>query len=115
LGDPGTPAPTPEATYHPTYGPLRNNVLLSVKVPADAKVFINDHLTQMKGADREYISHNLQSDAHYDFAVRVEFIRNGQTVSKNKTAKLTAGQSASFDFTQTVEQTVATPADTQNR
>jgi len=79
---------------------LRNDALVSVKVPAEAKVFINDRSTPSTGEDREYISRNLQSGAHYNYTVRVEFIRNGQKVSENKTVQLTAGQSANLDFTQ---------------
>jgi uncharacterized protein (TIGR03000 family) len=100
---PAAPAPAPAApdsTYHPTSAPLRNSALLSVKVPADAKVFVNDHPTPSTGADREYISRNLKSGAHYNYAVRVEFIRNGQAVSEIKTVQVTAGQSASLDFSQ---------------
>lgn len=101
----------PKSTDHPTYGPLRNDALLSVKVPTDAKVFVNDHATRSTGADREYISRNLKGGAQYNYAVRVEFIRNGQTVSENKTVQLTAGQSANLDFTQgeALVQTAASP------
>ena len=62
----GMPAPTGEAapapsssTYHPTYGPVRTSALLSVKVPTDAKVFVNDQSTTSTGSDREYISRDL--------------------------------------------------------
>jgi uncharacterized protein (TIGR03000 family) len=105
MPEPLAPPPPPESkksTYHPTYGPLRNDALVSVKVPADAKVFINDRPTPSTGPDREYISRNLKSGAHYNYAVRVEFIRNGQKVSENKTVQLTAGQLANLDFTQGV-------------
>jgi uncharacterized protein (TIGR03000 family) len=98
--DDAPPPPPPSPTNHPTYGPLPNEALLSVKVPADAKVFINGRPTPSTGADREYISRYLQGIAHYNYAVRVEFIRNGQPVSENKTVQLTSGQSANLDFTQ---------------
>jgi uncharacterized protein (TIGR03000 family) len=108
------PPASKKSTYHPTYGPLRNDASLSVKVPADAKVFVNDRPTPSTGADREYISRNLQSGAHYNYAVRVEFIRNGQPVLENKTVQLTAGQSANLDFTQG-EARVQTAANPETR
>jgi uncharacterized protein (TIGR03000 family) len=101
---PSEPAPaeagaTPTA-YHPTYGPLRTSAVLTVKVPADAKVFVNEHPTTSTGVEREYISRDLQAGAHYNYSVRVEFLRDGNTVSETKTVLLTAGQTANLDFTQ---------------
>ncbi|MBI3840251.1 MAG: TIGR03000 domain-containing protein [Planctomycetia bacterium] len=95
------PAPT-NSTYHPTYGPMRNSALLSVKVPADAKVFVNDHETSSTGTDREYISRDLQNGARYNYEVRAEFTRDGQSVSETRSIQLTAGQTASVDFTPSI-------------
>jgi uncharacterized protein (TIGR03000 family) len=97
---PSDATPAPSANYHPTYGPMRNSALLSVKVPADAKVFVNDRATTSTGADREYISRDLMAGARYNYDVRAEFVRDGQTVSEYKTVQLTAGQSTNVDFTQ---------------
>jgi uncharacterized protein (TIGR03000 family) len=77
---------------------MRTNALLSVKVPAEAKVFVNDRLTSSVGADREYISRDLQPGAHYNYDVRAEFVRDGQTVTESKTIQLVAGQTANLDF-----------------
>ena len=77
---------------------MRNNALLSVKVPADAKVFVNARETSSTGTDRDYISRDLQNGAHYNYQVRAEFTRDGQTVSEVKSIQLTAGQTANIDF-----------------
>jgi uncharacterized protein (TIGR03000 family) len=90
---------TTTSASHSTYGPLRNSASLSVKVAADAKVFINDHLTSRTGTDREYASRDLQDGVYYKYAVRVESFRNGHLVTENKAVELAAGQSANFDFT----------------
>jgi uncharacterized protein (TIGR03000 family) len=82
---------------------------LSVKVPANATVFVNDSPTLNKGTDREYISRNLQTGKHYNYTVRVEFFRNGRSVLEKKSVQLTAGQSATLDFTQGAAQLVNTP------
>ncbi len=102
---PAAPAPTGEAapapsssTYHPTYGPERTSALLSVKVPTDAKVFVNDQSTTSTGSDREYISRDLAPGAVYNYDVRAEFVRDGKPVSETKSVQLTAGQSANLDF-----------------
>ena len=98
---PTPPSTTPPATTDsPTYAPSNNSALLWVKVPVDAKVFINDRPTTNTGTDRRYISGEMQSGGQYRYIVRAEFVRNGQTVSENKTIQLTAGQTANLDFTQ---------------
>jgi uncharacterized protein (TIGR03000 family) len=90
--------------YHPTYGPMRNSALLSVKVPADAKVFVNDRPTTSTGTDREYISRSLRPGAGYTYTVRAEFERDGKPVTEEKTVHLTAAQTVSLSFTE-AEQT----------
>jgi len=94
---PPVPGPT---TFHPTYGPLRSGALLSVKVPENAKVFVNDHETTSTGSDREFVSRDLQPGARYNYDVRVEFDRDGKPISEVKSIELTAGQTANLDFTQ---------------
>jgi uncharacterized protein (TIGR03000 family) len=79
---------------------MRNSALLSVKVPADAKVFVNDRATNSTGNDREYISHDLQAGARYNYTVRAEFVRDGKPVSETRTIQMTAGQTAGLDFSQ---------------
>jgi len=74
--------------------------LLSVKVPADAKVFVNDRPTTSTGSDREYISRDLQPGSGYSYKVRAEFVRNGKPVTEEKTVRMTAGQTSSLTFTE---------------
>lgn len=96
---PNVPAPTdPAAGYHPTYGPMRSSAFVTVKVPADAKVFVNDRPTTSTGTDREYVSHDLTPGARYNYNIRAEFERDGKTVSETKSVQLAAGQTASLDF-----------------
>jgi uncharacterized protein (TIGR03000 family) len=104
---PAPPAPAPPAPadaggqsagYHPTYGPIRSSAYLTVTVPADAKVFVNDRPTTSTGTDREYVSHDLQPGARYNYAVRAEFERDGKMVSETQSIQLIAGQTATLDF-----------------
>ncbi len=78
---------------------MRNSATLAVKVPADAKVFVNDRPTTSTGADREYVSHDLRPGARYNYTVRAEFERDGKTVTETKTIQLTAGRLGALDFT----------------
>jgi uncharacterized protein (TIGR03000 family) len=96
--EPAAPAANPPAAYHPTYGPMRDSALLSVKVPADAKVFVNDRATTSTGSDREFVSRDLANGARYNYEVRAEFVRDGKPVVETKSVQLTAGQTAALDF-----------------
>ncbi len=77
---------------------MRNNALLSVKVPADAKVFVNDRPTTSVGEDREFISRDLAPGARYNYQVRAEFIRDGKPVTEEKSVQLAAGENLSLNF-----------------
>jgi uncharacterized protein (TIGR03000 family) len=91
---------------------MRASAFLTVKVPAEAKVFVNDRPTTSTGTDREYVSHDLAPGARYNYNIRAEFERDGKTVVENKSIQLTAGQTASLDFVGTEVQT-ADNADTR--
>ena len=74
--------------------------LLAVSVPEDAKIFVNGNATTSTGADRSYVSRNLQNGMNYSYEVRAEVIRDGKTVEQVKTVNVRAGETArlAFDF-----------------
>jgi uncharacterized protein (TIGR03000 family) len=92
---------------------MRASAFLTVKVPAEAKVFVNDRATTSTGADREYVSHDLAPGARYNYNIRAEFERDGKTVVENKTIQLTAGQTANLDFVGAEQVQTADNADTR--
>jgi uncharacterized protein (TIGR03000 family) len=91
---------------------MRASAFLTVKVPAEAKVFVNDRATTSTGTDREYVSHDLAPGARYNYNIRAEFEKDGKTVVENKSIQLTAGQTANLDFVGTEVKT-ADNADTR--
>ena len=91
------PLRPPGAGYHPAYGPARS-LTLNVKVPADAKVFVNGMATTSTGTDRQYISKGLKAGSRYSYEVRAEFAVDGQTVTQTKNVQLGAGENGSLSF-----------------
>ncbi|MGE0534006.1 MAG: TIGR03000 domain-containing protein [Pirellulales bacterium] len=69
-----------------------------VRVPADAKVYVNDHLTKSTGPRRQYTSSGLSPTSVYEYRVRVEFVRAGKPVREEQTVQVTVGKTASLDF-----------------
>lgn len=91
--------------------------LLTVSVPADAKIFVNGQATSSTGEVRQYVSRDLANGMSYAYEVRAEVVRDGQTMEQVKTIDLRAGatNSLAFDFeaAKTVETslTVRVPAE----
>lgn len=118
---PGAPgmAPTPAPAPAPgTSTSIRGaDGVLAVSVPDDAKIYVNGQATTSGGANRQYISRDLQAGYNYAYEVRAEVIRDGKTIEQVKKIDLRAGGTANlaFDFPTTQAQetslTVYVPAD----
>lgn len=75
-----------------------NSVLLTVRVPADAKLFINDRPTKITGELRHFSTSRQQPGRIYNYRVRAEFVDDGKPASEEKTVELTNGQTVSLAF-----------------
>jgi len=72
--------------------------LLTVWVPANAKVFINGKETTTQGTRRRYVSYGLQSGLTYKYEIRAEVARNGMLAEEEKTVYMTAGAAEGVAF-----------------
>ena len=73
---------------------------LTLNVPADAKVFLAGSETTSSGLVREFTTTKLAAGQSWDnYTIRVTFEQDGQTISREKTITLSAGdnQVVSFD------------------
>jgi uncharacterized protein (TIGR03000 family) len=75
-----------------------NSGLLTIWVPAKAKVFINGMETSTTGSRRRYVSHGLQPGLTYKYAIRAEIVRDGKIATETKTVNLTAGGNEGVAF-----------------
>jgi len=76
-----------------------DSIQLSVAVPANALVFVNDLPTTSTGANRLFVSRGLQAGKLYKFEVRAELVgSDGQTVSETKSVTMTAGARDQLSF-----------------
>ncbi len=118
---PATPAPVPPAltptspSAKPTAAPLPipaapgksttlstptmdTSAILTVYVPAEAKVTINGKLTRTAGSKRQYVSFGLMPGFSYKYEVKAELVRDGQLVEDTKVISLTAGERGALAF-----------------
>lgn len=101
--DPLTPpVPTPALPLLPDSGSMlrqsADSAILAVRVPADARVFVNGMLTKTPGTDRQYVSRGLAPGNDYTYEVRVEVTRDGRTYSNTQTVNLRANGTNELAF-----------------
>ncbi|HWB09715.1 MAG TPA: TIGR03000 domain-containing protein [Pirellulales bacterium] len=92
-GAPAVPTDNGNTFYRPS-----TNATLTVRVPAEARVFVNGLATTSTGTVRRYVSNGLRAGYAYTYQIRVEVIRDGQTVSETQTVKLQAGDTPNLEF-----------------
>lgn len=100
--------PGANSSYAPTQ---EDSALLTIWVPAEAKVTINGLATRSSGSRRQYVSFGLQPGFSYKYEVRAQIVRDGQLVEESRTISLTAGQRGAVAFgfnTRTAEGLAAT-------
>ena len=104
---PMTPTPatkpatsTPSAVPPPTtsLNTLDNSGLMTIWVPAEAKVTINGLATRSTGSRRQYVSFGLKPGFSYKYVVHAEIVRDGKLVDEDKTVTMTAGQQTGVAF-----------------
>ena len=92
-------APVPAPAAAPVPGPSAGVVpdsegtrgLISVWVPAEARVFINGLETKSGGRYRAYASYGLKPGLTYKYEIRAEIARQGRPIENTRTVYLTAG------------------------
>ncbi len=75
-----------------------NGAVLTAKVPAESRVYVNGVLTETTGTDRRYFSEGLLPGYRYDFRFEVVLERNGQRLSDTRVVHVHAGDSLALDF-----------------
>jgi len=76
----------------------RGKAVLSLDVPENAKVFINDKLTRTEGTRRSYVSRNLAYGQEYRYRVKVVSEMDGKEVIKSRIVTMRGGESNQLAF-----------------
>ena len=77
-----------------------DEVYLTVSVPSQARVYVNDKLTTSTGTVRQFVSRGLTPDKTYRFEVRAELPGvEGDLMVENKEVKVSAGNLEHLAFT----------------
>lgn len=99
-GDGKPPIPEPGDLEDTSIRRVKDKAVLTVQVPLEAKVYVNDRLTTTKGERRSFVTKSLASGKSYKYRVRVEWEKSGVKFVKNKVVRVFTGEerTVAFDF-----------------
>ena len=94
---------TPTSNYqsmYPATAPAANAVRLNVWVPvANARVWIDNTLTQQSGTYRTFETPSLTPGTDYSYTIRGQWIDNGKTVDRSQTVHFHPGEQVNVNLT----------------
>jgi uncharacterized protein (TIGR03000 family) len=70
-----------------------------VRVPADAKLFVDARQLALTGAERKFVSPELPAGQEFAYRFRAEYERDGETVSVTRRVAVRAGAAVAVEFT----------------
>ena len=76
-----------------------NRGTVVVRLPADAKLFVEGKPLTVTNGERTFVTPPLPSDRDALYSFKAEFTRDGETVTVAKKVKVRAGDTASVEFT----------------
>ncbi len=97
------------------YAPNPGSVLIGVRVPEGAKLFVNGRQTRSTGADRQFVSRGLQPGRVYAYEVRAELMRGDEKLVETRQVRIRGGQRADVEFRFQQALTAERPADESSR
>jgi len=75
------------------------SIRLTIEVGADAKIYVNEKLTQSTGSTRLFVSRDLKPGKDYQFKVRAEVNgSDGKLISESQQVTMIAGENKTMRF-----------------
>jgi uncharacterized protein (TIGR03000 family) len=90
--------PSGSALYAPPAAQPDSRVQLTMNVPADAEIWVEDSKTTQTGPVREFQSPPLTPGKRYLYEVRARWSENGHEVTQTQTIRVTAGAHVNVSF-----------------
>ena len=86
-----------------------NLAILSLKLPREAQVYINDRLTRTPGEVRNYVSRRAQPGQANEYRIKAVVNRDGKEIVRTQTVNLEPGakKTVALDFDKPVVTTLA--------
>jgi uncharacterized protein (TIGR03000 family) len=101
----GTQTDGRRALYPPDSEGMRSrSVLLEVRVPAGAEIWIEGAKTLQKGVVRQFISPPLEPDRQFTYEIKAKWLDNGQERTQTRNVNVRAGQRVRVDLMRPVQE-----------
>jgi uncharacterized protein (TIGR03000 family) len=103
-----TTGPSADYNYGSAYAPSdaesrgespdAGRVLMNVRVPADAQIWVDGQKTSQTGSFRQFESPPLNPDREYTYHIRAQWRENGREVTRNRDLRVHAGDRLTVDL-----------------
>ena len=118
FGDGLPDAPIPDADADSTeIRQTKSEAVLSLKLPKEAKVYINGKLTKTEGRLRQYVSRNLTEGKNYRYRVKAVLEKDGREIVRTQLISMSPGKDQlvkfKFDQPQVTTLVLKVPADAE--
>ena len=88
------------ATSESAYRPAGGVAQITVRVPSDATLWVDDYQSSQTGPVRQLVTPNpLQPGRMYHYTLRAQWPENGQTVTREQVVNFKAGDEVKVDLT----------------
>lgn len=75
-----------------------NRAQVVIRLPADAKLYANNQLTQLTSAERVFSTPTIESGVEYQYSMKVEYTRDGKMITDSSVVKVRAGETSVVEF-----------------
>jgi uncharacterized protein (TIGR03000 family) len=100
-------------SFYPPNSEGMRSVLLEVRVPASAEIWIEGAKTMQTGAIRQFISPALEPDREFTYEIKAKWLANGQERTETRNVNVRAGRVVRVDLTRPAMEKLAKPAGTE--
>jgi uncharacterized protein (TIGR03000 family) len=69
-----------------------------IRLPADATLYANNVPTALTSAERAFVTPSLEKGRDFQYTMKVEYVRDGRTVTDSKVVRVRAGDTAVAEF-----------------
>jgi uncharacterized protein (TIGR03000 family) len=70
-----------------------------VRVPANARVWVDGEATRQKGTDRDFMTPPLRSGSEFTYSIKAQWNQDGRNVERIRQVRVKANDTANVDFT----------------
>lgn len=89
--------------YTPGFSPVSNGnpgarAVVLIKLPADARLYADNKALALQGTERRFVTPELPGGQDYVYRFRVEYDRNGETLSATRKVAVRSGAMISVEF-----------------